>query len=455
VIQRNLSQIGPMAGSRGGLPPSFGEVNVRGVSIDSRTIHPGNLYVPIVRIKDGHDFVEEAFAKGAAASLWQHDHPNPPSGVPLLFVDDCTEALQRLAAGYRSELPAKVIGVTGSNGKTTTKDMIESILGTMYKVHKTKGNLNSQIGVPLTILEMEPDTDVAVIEMGMSERGQIGRLSRLAQPDIAVITMIGVSHLSTLGSREAIAEAKLEIAAGLSEDGVLVYNGDERLLVEGVGRLERIPRTVRFGTDASHDLVPGEVGDDPGGTWFKLDDASYRISLLGRHNVNNALAAIAAARLLGIPEELIAAGLQAAKVTGMRMEVLHSSLGYTIINDAWNASPVSMKAAIETFEQLGGCGNKIMAAGDMLELGDRAAEFHREIGRMLNPERIQFVVTVGELGEEIAKEAAKAYPPGRVAAFRSREEAVGWIREIVKPSDAVLLKASRGMELEKAVDALL
>lgn len=437
------------------MPQAFRELDVRGVSIDSRTIRPGNLYIPIIRIKDGHDYVEEAFARGAAASLWQNDRGNPPAGIPLIFVDDCTEAIQRLAAGYRSELSAKVIGVTGSNGKTTTKDMIESILGTTYKVHKTKGNLNSQIGVPLTILDMEPDTDIAVIEMGMSECGQIERLSRLVRPDVAVITMIGVSHLSSLGSREAIAEAKLEIAAGLGEGGVLVYNGDERLLVDGVGKLDPIPRTVRFGTSDSNLLVSREIRDDPGGTWFTLDGCSYRIPLLGRHNVNNALAAVAAARLIGIPEKLIAEGLQTVQVTGMRMEVLISSQGYMLINDAWNASPVSMQAAIETFEQLGGCGNKILVAGDMLELGDRAADFHRDVGRMISPESIQYVITIGELGKEIAIEAAKSFPPGRVAAFRSREEAVDRIREIVKPSDAILLKASRGMELEKAVAALM
>jgi UDP-N-acetylmuramoyl-tripeptide--D-alanyl-D-alanine ligase len=240
----------------------FNDIVVQGISIDSRTIAPGNLFVPIIRVIDGHDYIIEAINKGAVAALWQNDHPNPPDDIPLIFVEDCLIALQQLAYSYRKQLPVKVVAITGSNGKTTTKDMVTSILETSYSVHKTKGNLNSQIGLPLTLLEIEEHTQVAVLEMGMSERGQIERLSQIAEPDIAVITMIGLSHLSSLGSKEEIAAAKLEIVKGLHSDGVLVLNGDEPLLKIDFNRV------VHFGTDESNDYYVSSIEQEDVKTLF-------------------------------------------------------------------------------------------------------------------------------------------------------------------------------------------
>lgn len=203
---------------------------MQGVCIDSKKIKEGNLFVPIIRVKDGHDYVKEAIDNGAVASLWKKSYGTPPKGIPIIFVDDTLFALQQLAQFYRKGLDVKVIGITGSNGKTTVKDIISTILSTTHRVHKTKGNFNSQIGLPLTILEMKRDTEFLILEMGMSEKGQIRNLSQIAQPDVAIITMIGQSHLETLGSREEISKAKLEIIDGLKEEGLLLYNGDETLL---------------------------------------------------------------------------------------------------------------------------------------------------------------------------------------------------------------------------------
>lgn len=454
LICRNLKEIERMA-KGSGLRNQFNQIIANGVSIDSRTIKSGNLYIPLIRIKDGHHYVDEAVSKGAAASLWQNDHPDPPANIPLIYVDDCLEALQSLASSYRKELSVKVVGITGSNGKTTTKDMIDSILRTTFKVHKTEGNLNSQVGVPLTLLDMAPDTDIAVIEMGMSELGQIERLSRIARPDIAVITMIGVSHLSTLGSREQIAEAKLEIIKGLSNGGVLVYNGDEPLLNARNIRSSLTFRTVRFGMGSTNDYSAVSISTDGEGSLFTIGTNHYRIPLIGKHNVINALAAISVAEMLGVKQADIIKGLSNLTITGMRMQVIESPRGFTIINDAWNASPVSMKAAIETLEELDGHSKKIVVLGDMLELGDKAREFHQDIGRIINPEKVDYLYSVGDLGREIASEAEKHFPEGRVKAFRNKDEVIDMIRNIISPSDVVLVKGSRGMELEKIVYGLL
>lgn len=408
MISHKLKVIEQMVEGNG-LSGDYEELLIQGVSIDSRSVQSGNLFIPIIRQLDAHDYVEEALTKGATASLWQKDHPNPPIHLPLIYVDDCMKSLQMLAANYRKELPIKVIGVTGSNGKTTTKDMISSVLETKYRVHKTVGNLNSQIGLPLTILEIDKSTEVAVVEMGMSERGQMGRLSLIAKPDIAVITMIGVSHLSSLGSREEIAAAKLEIIDGLQDDGILIYNGDEPLF----------------------------------------------IPLLGAHNVINAVATIAVATTMGLSPTEIDMGFQSLRVTSMRMEKILSTLGFTIINDAWNASPISMSAAIKTFEELTGYSRKHLVLGDMLELGEQEQEFHRDIGRMIDPVKIDFVYTVGNLSKYIAFEAEKRFPVGGVQAYNDKKELAQVLKNRVMPNDAIMLKGSRGIQLESLLPNLL
>ena len=309
----------------------------------------------------------------------------------------------------------------------------------------------------MTILDIAPDTDIAVIEMGMSERGQIERLSRLVKPDISVITMIGLSHLSSLGSREEIAAAKLEIIIGMPSDGTLVYHGDEPLLELAVKNMEGSIRTVRFGESESNDYHVHSIVSDASGTAFKDQNSTpYTLPLLGKHNVFNAIAAIAAADILGCSrQEDINKGLEELSLTSMRMEVIKSITGFTIINDAWNASPVSMKAAIATFQELNEYARRIVILGDMLELGDQEVEFHHEIGRFINPDKVDFVYTLGCLGKEIANEAKKHFPVGRVFAMESKEEVITHIKQFRTSSDAVLVKGSRGMELEKVVYGLL
>jgi UDP-N-acetylmuramoyl-tripeptide--D-alanyl-D-alanine ligase len=453
LICRSIQEIADMVNGDSATA-AINDIIIQGVSIDSRTIKSGNLFIPLIRIKNGHDYVQEAHAKGAVVSLWQKDQPSPPSDIPLIFVDDCLQALQELARLYRQQLPIKVIGITGSNGKTTTKDMINSVLETTHRVHKTKGNLNSQIGVPLTLLDISPSTEIAVIEMGMSERGQIGRLSQISQPDFVVITMIGLSHLSSLGSREEIALAKLEITEGLGKDGVLLFNGDEPLLLNKMGSLDKLIPAVRFGLSSTNDYYSEAIQVETDGITFICKTNQYRIPIIGKHNVTNALAAIAVADKLGLQPAAIRTGLENVIVTAMRMEKVKSSIGTTIINDAWNASPVSVKVAIDTLVELEGYSNKIVVLGDMLELGENELEYHREIGQYLKSDNIHYVFTLGGLASEIAREATKHFPNGRVKAYQNKEELIQGIQAVVRPADVILVKGSRGMTLEKVVEGL-
>lgn len=458
MIIRGLKVIQEMMDGEG-LPTRFENLLVEGVSIDSRSVKKGNLFVPIVRLKDGHQYVREAMKMGAIASLWEKKQPNPPDDIPLIFVDNTLVALQSLASSYRKQLPIKVIGITGSNGKTTTKDLVNAIASTSYKVHKTQGNFNSQIGVPLTILEISEGDEIVVLEMGMSERGQIKKLSKIANPDIAIITMIGLSHLATLGSRKEIAKAKLEIVEGLKEDGLLIYNGDDPLLqkVKNTDNERRI-RFISFGEKEENDLYPFSIYDDSEEINFIANykgSPTYTIALMGKHNIQNALASIAVGKELGIKEGNIVKGLKSLNITEMRMQKIISSRGFTVINDAWNASPNSVQAAIETFQELSGYGKKVLVLGDMLELGEREEEYHKDIGRLIDSSKIDFLITYGPLAQFISDEAEKSFSIERVKTFVDKKEIAKEIINIANPNDIVLVKGSRGTAMEDVVNKLL
>lgn len=459
MISRTLEEIAAMLG----IPADqdIQHIRINGVSKDSRTTHAGQLYIPLIGENfDGHEFAAEAFARGAAASLWQKDHLHPPSDVPLIFVDDVLLALQQLAHAYRKQLNVRVIGITGSNGKTTTKDLVASVLQTVYKTQKTQGNLNNHIGLPLTLLALEEDTQIAVLEMGMSGRGEIDLLSRLAEPDAVIITMIGDAHLLQLGSREEIARAKMEILNGLRSDGLFIYDGDEPLIAQMLSEvnLSESVRRIRFGQKKYNDYYTGHIRFGEEGTFFTCNDRPdpwYYIPLLGRHNVKNALTAIAAAEALGVPEEKIVEGLSNAQMSGMRVEKLVAPGGYTILNDAYNASPASMTAALALLSEVQGYERKLVVLGDMLELGDREQQYHREIGHQLNPACIHEVYATGPLGRLYAEEAGKRFPAGRVHWHEHNADLAADLAARIQPGDIVLVKGSRGMKLEQIVQELV
>ncbi|PSA91173.1 UDP-N-acetylmuramoyl-tripeptide--D-alanyl-D-alanine ligase [Bacillus atrophaeus] len=453
MIKRTAKKIAEMV--KGTLTdPAYENIVIQGVATDTRKLEKNQLFIPLTGENfNGHTFVGQAFENGVSAVLWNKSEPNPPQDQAVILVDDTLAALQELSKAYLQELGTRVIGVTGSNGKTTTKDMLHAVLQTQFRVHKTEGNFNNHIGLPLTVLSMPEDTEVAVLEMGMSGKGEIDLLTRLANPEAAVITNIGESHMQDLGSREGIAEAKLEITNGLKKDGILIYIGDEPLL----NKRSYSCRTKTFGADEGNDYQLKDVKQTEDGTHFSIKgiDKTFFIPVLGKHNVLNAIAAFAAGIHFGITPDNAAKGLSGLKVTGMRLELLKSESGVSIINDAYNASPTSMKAAIELIESMEGYGKKMLVLGDMLELGDLEQEFHTECGAVINPAAIDYVFTYGKLGAFIAAGAHRHFDQERVSHFNDKTELLQAVAEKAEKGDLILFKASRGMKLEEIVKDLM
>jgi UDP-N-acetylmuramoyl-tripeptide--D-alanyl-D-alanine ligase len=473
MIQRTLREIADMAGASLQNEDCL-DVVAAGVTTDSRSVSPRQLFIPIVGARvDGHDYVLRALKQGAAAALWQRDHSVPAelAAAPLLFIDDSVQALQRLAAAYRSQLPVRVVGITGSNGKTTTKDLTASVLAGRYNLKKTQGNHNNEIGLPLTLLDLDEDTEVSILEMGMSDFGEIALLTKLAQPEIALITNVGDSHLLQLGSREGIAQAKLEITTGLRAGGVLLYNGDETLLQEGLQGLT-LPagvHTMTFGLGTDNDWYARNIELLGGATAFDVwhqgvaVERRVVIPLLGKHNVTNALAAIAVARLYDVTWEQIRTGLAQVALTGMRIQSMQTNIGARLLNDAYNASPTSVRAAIDVLAHMKGYRKKWIVLGDMLELGTGELAYHEQIGKELLPAEIDYVVTYGSLARGIAAGARNNFGSHaidevgdpRVVSFMDKHEAGLWLRERVQAEDILLVKGSRGMFMEEIIQELM
>lgn len=454
MLKKTLKQIHEMVDGLNNIT-DFESIIAAGVSIDSRNIEFNNLFIPLSgEHVDGHQYVEKAISQGAAASLWQKDAGELPAGLPVILVENTEKALQKLARAYRKQLNCKVIGVTGSNGKTTTKDMIASLLQTTYRIHKTSGNFNNHLGLPLTILGMDEDTEVAVLEMGMSSRGEIAFLSTLAEPDLAIITNIGESHLLDLGSREEIANAKLEIVSGLKDGGTLIYQGDEPLLRDRIERDLTNLHVVSFGRENKNDLYPISITQNENSTSFEINGDLYTIPVLGFHNVQNALAAMLVAKLLRVNDANIRKGFESVRLTNMRMEMVEGAKGEKIINDAYNASPTSMKAAIELIESLSGFQNKYLILGDMLELGNQEEDYHVNIGESIQPDKINAVFTYGSLGHFIAEGARRSFPEERVFSYDDKSTLIADLKQRTSLNDLILVKASRGMKLEEIVQAL-
>jgi UDP-N-acetylmuramoyl-tripeptide--D-alanyl-D-alanine ligase len=456
MIKKSLGELSKMIQVENDLS-AFQDVTIQGVCIDSRKIEKGNLFIPFKGENvDGHKFVEGAIESGAAASLWEKDVPNPPEGMPVIIVEDSLKALQNLSTAYRHELGIQVVGITGSNGKTTTKDMVANLLSLKFKVQKTQGNFNSHIGLPLTILDLEKGTEVAVLEMGMSGFGEIEQLSTIARPDAAIITNIGESHLQDLGSREGIAKAKLEIISGLKEDGLFVYYGEEPLLKERIDE-DWTFKVETFGKGAENTLYPLEVKTTDSGSVFKVNadrDTEIVLPVLGEHNVMNALASMLIAKEMGIDYKEMPKAFQQLKLTQMRMEMMEGKRGEKILNDAYNASPTSMRAAINLLSGLQGYSKKILVAGDMLELGPREEEYHYEVGREVQKGKVDLVFTYGSLAKQIAKGAAVNIGAENVFSFGDKQELSEKLGNVLEGGEILLFKASRGMKLEEVIEQL-
>ncbi|MEK4496114.1 UDP-N-acetylmuramoyl-tripeptide--D-alanyl-D-alanine ligase [Ureibacillus sp. FSL W8-0352] len=431
-----------------------GEKIVTGVSIDTRTIKEGDLFIPFRGEKtNGHKYVLQAFEKGASCSLWLKDEPNPPKDVPLLFVEDSGLALQQMASMYRNELKAKFIGITGSNGKTSSKDILASLLSPFYKVQKTIGNFNNELGLPLTILSLDEDTEIAVLEMGMSGFGEIEFLSTLAKPHYAVITNIGEAHMQDLGSREGIAKAKFEIIKGFDSEGVLCYDGDEpllRALIEITPQL----RSKSFGFQQGNDLIIREIETTEKGSSFIVDgelNGEFFIPILGKHQVKNALGAMLVAKSLGMSDEQIRKGLEQVSLTDMRMQLVPVG-DVLFINDAYNAAPTSMKAAIEFLQSTSMRKDKWLVLGDMLELGDKEQQFHEELAKYIDENHISRICLFGPRMEWLYHKIAPRFS-GRILHTKDDYgKIVDYIKQHADKDSLILIKGSRGMKLETIIN---
>lgn len=429
---------------------------VTGVSINTRTIQPGDLFIPFRGEQvNGHKFVRDAFAKGAAASLWLKDEPNPPEDVPLLFVDSGEKALQQMAEAYRAELQAVFIGITGSNGKTSTKDLVAGMLSPYFRVKKTEGNFNNELGLPLTILSLDEDTEFAVLEMGMSSFGEIEFLSKLAKPKYAVITNIGEAHMQDLGSREGIAKAKFEIIAGLDAAGQLFYDGDEPLLRPFVEKNPTI-QTKSFGVQHHNDLRIDEVNFTEQGSAFRVAgelNEEMSIPVLGEHQVKNTLAALLIGKEVGLTAEQMREALQRIILTDMRMQVIEGNNGAIFINDAYNAAPTSMRAAISFLEKSSIKTEKWLVLGDMLELGDNEKKYHEDMSQTISNDVFTGVCLYGPRMEWLYNKLVGEFSAEQLIwTNNDPEKLITFLKNNINDRSIVLVKGSRGMKLERVIE---
>ena len=422
------------------------------VTTDSREVRPGCIFVAFPGERfDGHDFAAKALEEGAAFVVVNH----PVEGVPAekaILCPDSYHAMMVMGANYRSQYHPKVVGVTGSVGKTTTKQMTYAAIAGFGNTIKTEGNQNNELGLPRTMFRIGKETQYAVVEMGMSHAGEIERLSKCARPDVGIITCIGVSHIGNLGSQENICKAKLEICAGLPEGAPLVLNGDDPFLRKAV--LPDHVRPVWFSLgDENADVCALSIQQDEKGMSFVLEDHEegtflVKIPAMGRHNVANALAAYCAATRLGLDARRVIAGLADFEQTGMRQKVVHVR-GVDVIEDCYNANPDSMKAALAMFREYP-CKRRFALLGDMLELGDISRAAHEEVGRQAVENKVDYLVTYGEQARRIAVvAAAKGLPTLHADTYAQAAET---LLNKMQPGDALLVKASRGMALEKVLE---
>ncbi len=441
---------------------------VNGLVIDSREVEPGAAFVAFAGENvDGHAFVTQALADGARAILITRDdepvreafRSAGRSESALVLVDDARAAVEALGAWHRDRLMCPVIGVTGSTGKTTTKDFIRSVLATRMRVVATSGNRNNEIGVPLTIMQAGADTEVLVVEMAMRGAGQIAHLCSIARPTAGLVTNVGVSHVEILGSEEAIASAKGELVSAIPAAGRVFLNGDDAWSERLGASADAAVTRYGLGPSAEVHAVDVTIGAD-GAPAFTLvspeGEAEVRLPVPGRHNVYNALAAAAVGLYLELPLADVVAGLQEATFSKWRMETFQSASGLTVINDAYNANPTSMRAAISALADVPASGRRVAVLGDMAELGSLAELAHFQLGGEIASSATDILVTVGAKGRRIADGAlAAGMDPLTVRPCATAAEASEVLDDIVAPGDVVLVKASRVMGLESVVEGMI
>lgn len=438
---------------------AIADFDFTGVTTDSRAVKPGELFVALKGGNfDGHDYCVKAAELGAAGVVVSRDVEGLPAGVSVFKVEDTLLAYQQLAHAYRlKQQGLKVFAITGSNGKTSTKDLLAACLGAKYKVVKTQGNFNNEIGLPKTLLSIQPDTDIAVVEMGMRGLGQIAELCRIAEPDSGLITNVGETHMELLGSMENIGKAKSEIVVDLPSDGFAVLNGDNEYVLAAAGKTKA--QVVYFGLGENCDYRGSDIVTSALGTTFTCTEkksgksVSVRLQIIGEHNVYNALSAIAGAACYGVPLEDSAKALATARLTGSRQEIIYIG-DITFINDAYNASPASMEAALKTLAEAKkaahGAVRTIAVLADMLELGAISEDAHRRVGRWAVENGVDYVLTYGPESAYISEEVKKL--GGEGCHYADRQGAADKLRQLATAGDIILLKGSNSMQVGKMLE---
>ena len=431
-----------------------GNAPVEKISTDSRTIKLGELFVALRGENfDGHNFVESVAKTGGAGAIvdlnWKGEIP---ANFAIIRVEDTLRAYQNLAANYRKSLSLKVLAITGSNGKTSTKDFTAAVLAHRFRVTKTQGNFNNHVGLPRTMLEATSRDEVAVWEIGMNHPGEVAMLAKLAAPDAAIITNIGVAHIEFMGSREAIAAEKGTLAKAVAPDGTVILNADDPFSKKiAVGTRAK----VVFAGTTEGTVRASEITQSAAGTDFTILEGAHRcraqLPVPGLHMVQNALLAVAAGRMFGLSLEDCAAGLAAAPLTKARLQIKRIR-GVQFIDDSYNANPESMKAALHTLVELDADGKRIAVLGEMRELGEESARGHREVGETAAELGVDQLITIGDMAAVIA-EAARNAGLQNTSIARSTNEAAELLGEIAASGDLVLIKGSRAARTERVIEA--
>jgi UDP-N-acetylmuramoyl-tripeptide--D-alanyl-D-alanine ligase len=439
--------------------PPTGDQRIRGVGIDSRRIRKGNLFVAIPGERfDGHQFVGEVATKGAKAVIVAKGKGDVADRkllkkTAVILVEDTKKALRDLAAWHRSKFDIPTVAVTGTNGKTTTKDMIADVLSSRFKVLKSPASYNNLVGVPLTLFQLNPRHQVLVMELGMSSPGEIGILTRISDPSLGVITNVGPAHLESMSSVERITKAKFELIKNMRSPKTLVLNADDYILAERIKEKRKDEKVISFGIQRKADFsADGIKLNGNGYIGFRINgEHALKLGILGIHNVYNALAAFAVGRALELDAQEIKGRLERYTSSELRMELVLIR-GIRVINDSYNANPVSVSRALETLMEMKASGRRIVVLADMLELGEQSKDFHMEMGRKAAQLGVDRLLVVGELARFIADGAREAGMSSQyVQSFENNQEVGSYLLENLKDGDLVLVKGSRRMRTEEVV----
>lgn len=431
------------------------ETAVTGISINSREVTKQDLFVPLIGEKtDAHKYIGQALNQGAAAVLTS-EHTSAPAGVcgAWISVPDTKKALQDIGSYYRNRLSLQLVGVTGSVGKTTTREMIAAALSAGFRVYKTLGNHNSQVGVPITLTEIGEKDQIGVIELGMSEPGELTVIARIAQVDMAVITNIGIAHIEQLGSQENICREKMTIQDGLKPGGTLFLNGDDPWLKNRTAK--EGCRTVYYGTGENSQYRAEEIHMADGYPVFTAVHGEKRVPVRlqvpGAHQILNAMSALAVADSNGVPMEEAVKALETFRGFKGRQQIYRLK-DITVIDDTYNASPVSMRGAIDVLASMKDVSRKIAVLADMKELGSETVRFHREVGAYVGKQRADLLVTYGGLAKEMETGAKEENPALQMVHFEEKESLEAWLLKELKSGDCVLFKGSNSMKLGEVAE---